>query len=207
MLPAPGRTKKNALQMKVTYGPVKKGTTCTQENFPKKHVWFAVRRATEPVSCPPAVTVSKGILFGAVEGILAGCAEKDLHGAGKGTRAWGAARCRWSACSICKLPLRPRTLSSGLGAQRRLGEEKQVAAAVERYGEVRAQISRHGPCRRPNLGRQPRWRLSNPLDRGRRAGYPARGRLAKRGREGSAAEPAAVDAAPRRTVAVAAARA
>ena len=37
--------------------------------------------------------------------------------------------------------------------------------------------------------------------------YPARGRLAKRGREGSAAEPAAVDAAPRRTVAVAAARA
>ena len=120
MLPAPGRTKKNALQMKVTYGPVKKRTTCTQENFPKKHVWFAVRRATEPVSCPPAVTVSKGILFGAVEGILAGCAEKDLHGAGEGTRAWGAARCRWSACSICKLPLCPRTLSS-----RRSGDSKR----------------------------------------------------------------------------------
>lgn len=113
MLPAPGRTKKNALQMKVTYGPVKKRTTCTQENFPKKHVWFAVRRANEPVSCPPAVTVSKGILFGAVEGILAGCAEKDLHGAGEGTRAWGAARCRWSACSICKLPPAPKNPKLG----------------------------------------------------------------------------------------------
>ena len=47
MLPAPGRTKTKALLMIVTYGPVKE--RATQENVPKKHVWFAVHRATEPV--------------------------------------------------------------------------------------------------------------------------------------------------------------
>ena len=130
MLPAPGRTKTKALLMIVTYGPVKE--RATQENVPKKHVWFAVHRATEPVF------LSSGCHC--VEGHPLRRSRRDSCGLRREGFAWsrggneGVGRRTLplgSACSICKLPLRPRTLSSGLGAQRRLEGEKQVAAAVE----------------------------------------------------------------------------
>jgi hypothetical protein len=86
MLPAPGRTKTNALLEMVIDGPVKERTT--QEN-PKKHVLFAVRRATGPAAISAGFhCVEEHPKFGFDEhpfrrsgrALACRCAEKDFHG-------------------------------------------------------------------------------------------------------------------------------